>query len=376
MLKNAPALLLFGLLTGCKMESAASRADSVVAHASSPATSPTLSARYAGAADAKENQESYAELAGDTLQLVSIGGHELPDAAIVPPPCDSTRALVPRRILMAADSSYWALTDSRPTCRDTMFVTSVTEQYRGGYRIFGDTLLLNLRDPFSGARQFVGMIFPDSVVQTAVTSDETLRFSRQRGAYGDPAAVGPVTTDTLFLVRDLDGSGKTDYIVRESRPGRNQSAKDYRLAIYLDAKPGSRAPNWANNWDEMEIGAQQGLQRAYSIAPGASLVDLWWNFADADGDELLVVERGKVRSELTHVVDYGEGVFSITQPEGQTVVEATLGNRNLKVDGALVTGGADMKCPGAQMSAVRLTYDSKSGHFTAGPRHCVQLPRD
>jgi hypothetical protein len=177
-------------------------------------------------------------------------------------------------------------------------------------------------------------------------------------------------------VRDLDGSGKTDYIVRESRPGRNQSAKDYRLAIYLDAKPGSRAPNWANNWDEMEIGAQQGLQRAYSIAPGASLVDLWWNFADADGDELLVVERGKVRSELTHVVDYGEGVFSITQPEGQTVVEATLGNRNLKVDGALVTGGADMKCPGAQMSAVRLTYDSKSGHFTAGPRHCVQLPRD
>jgi hypothetical protein len=373
MLKRALVLFLFGLLTGCKMERATPRADPI-AGAGTPAS--PLNALAPSAPDAKENQSyaDYADLAGDTLQLVSIGGHGLPDAAAVPPPCDSTRTFVPREILMAADSSYWALTDSQPSCRDTVFVASVGEQYRGGYRIFGDTLFLNVKDPFSGARQFVGLLFPDSVVEVAVPSDEILRFSHRKGARGDPAAVGHITIDTLFLARDLDRSGKTDYVARESRPGRSQSTKDHRVAIYLDAKPGSRAPNWANGWDEMEIGDDQGLQAAYSIAPGVSLVDVWWNYADADGDELLVVERGGVRSELTHAVDYGQGIFSITQPAGQTVVEASLGNQNLKVGGALVSAGADMQCPAGQMSAVRLTYDPKSGHFTAGPAHCAQLP--
>jgi hypothetical protein len=349
---NALAWALIGVLASCKAESASKHTDSATASASAD----SFASRRA--------QASYADLAGDTLRLITTRGAPLPQIG-QRLPCRPGAVSLPAMIVMAADSSYWAVAGEQLPCRDTVNPSSDSSQYRGGYRVFGDSLFLHPADMFLDST-FIGRIFPDSVVELGVASANARRYLRRHGVSSDPALLGHPSTDTLFLLRDIDGSGKPDYVVRESRVGRDISMKDYRLAVYLDSEPGSRTPDWASSWDA-EIGSEPGMNEALTIAPGVSLVHLSWDYADAGGDDVLIVEHGKVRPEMSHTIDYGHGIFTITQPAGKTVIEATLSN--LKLAGVEVTD--DANCQGAEMGAMKLVFDVKSGHFTRGKPYCV-----
>jgi hypothetical protein len=180
--------------------------------------------------------------------------------------------------------------------------------------------------------------------------------------------MGRVRTDTLFLAGDIDGSGKPDYVVRESRMGSASTMKDYRLAIYLDKSPGSGPPDWANAWDALDIGAEQSVDKSLSITPGVTLLAAGWSGGDYSATEILIAERGKVRSEISYGIDYGHGYFAITREAGTAVVEANLDHLELR--GTPVT--SDIKCKEPEMAAIRLVYDLKAGHFVPERSRCVK----
>lgn len=188
---------------------------------------------------------------------------------------------------------------------------------------------------------------------------------------GHAAAQKPlVRTDSVFLARDIDGSGKTDYVVRESKAGLTPSMRAYRVAVYLDAEPGTRKPSWSMAWDD-EFGIDQTLGRSLTIAPGVSLLAVQWGGADADGDVLLLVQRGRVQQEITHGVDYGDGYFDITQEGGKVVVDLAPGHLELR--GKPVTAG--ITCKETEWSAMELVFDTRVGHFTPGQARCVKPRR-
>jgi hypothetical protein len=189
-------------------------------------------------------------------------------------------------------SSYWAIEGAHLPCRDTVNPSSDTSQYGRGYRVFGDSLFLHSADMFLDST-FIGLIFPDSVVELGVASANARRYLRRHGASSDPALLG------------------------------------------------------------------------------RRLLDFSWDYADAGGDDVLIVERGKVRPEISHTTDYGHGIFTITQKAGKTEIESTLSN--LKLGGAEVT--YDAKCPDAEMGAMKLVFDKKSGHFARGKPYCANPRR-
>lgn len=354
MLPNRINLILAAaLIAGCKGDRAATRADSVGLPVE--AAGPTAP------------QNSYAALAGDTLQLVSIGGTALQQSSGAPAPCDVAHTPLRQQIVIAADSTYWETTIARPGCRDSVSSSSDTVESRGGFRIFGDTLLLNPAS-IDDDTPFAGLLYTDSVVQVDAPAAEISRYSRHSGASGDPAQMGRIRTDTLFLSADIDGSGKSDYVVREWRMGSISRMKDYRLAVYLDKDPGSGPPNWANNWDALEVGADQSVDTSLSVAPGVTLLAMGWSGGDYSATEVLIAERGKVRPEISHGIDYGNGYFRITREAGTVVVEASLDNLELR--GTPVTSA--IKCTEPNMAAIRLVYDLKAGHFAPERSRCVR----
>jgi hypothetical protein len=239
---------------------------------------------------------------------------------------------------------------------------------RGGYRIFGDTIGMGVADPGGDMVEFQGRLFPDSVVQIEVGSGKAWRYSRRRGVPGDANAMGSVKIDTVFLARDIDGSGKPDYVIRESRLGPHSPMREYRVAIYLDTGPESRRPNWAMDWD-WESGYSQALDKSLSVAAGVWLLEVGFGGADYDGAEVLVVERGGIRKEISLGVDYGNGYMDITQEAGKVVVEATLDNLELR--GTPVT--SDIKCKATEWRAMRLVFDPKPGHFTPERALCARM---
>src|SRR4051794_17709109 len=172
-------------------------------------------------------------LAGDTLTLVSVGAHALqPQSTSLA--CDSARTPVFQQLIVASDSSLWAHTVYPSTCPDSLKSSSDTVESRGGYRIFGDTLAMTVPGPAQYDRpEFRAIIFADSVVQTGTGSDNAWRYSRRRGQPGDPTTMGAAKIDTVYLARDIDGSGKPDYIVRETRLGPDLMPRENRIAIYI-----------------------------------------------------------------------------------------------------------------------------------------------
>jgi hypothetical protein len=176
-------------------------------------------------------------------------------------------------------------------------------------------------------------------------------------------------TDSVFLSRDIDGSGKRDYVVKESKPGSVSSMRAYRLAVYLDKDPRTRKPAWSMAWDD-EFGGDQTLGRVLSLAPGATLLDVQWAGGDYDGTVLLIAERGRIRQEITHGVDYGHGFFDIKQDGRNVVVDATLANLELR--GKPVKPG--IKCLEPEVRAVQLRYDAKTRGFIAGRIRCAKIP--
>jgi hypothetical protein len=230
---------------------------------------------------------------------------------------------------------------------------------------------MSVAAPDGDQTDFHAVIFPDSVVQIETGSDKAWRYLRRRGVPADPATMGSVKTDTVYLTHDIDGSGKADYVVRESRLGPNSAMKDYRVAIYIDSDPGSRHPAWAMDWD-WESGYNQALGTSMEIGPDQWLLDVASGGGDYDADEVLIVQHGAIRKVISHGVDYRNGYINITKLAGRVVVEATLDH--LEVAGSPIT--SDIKCPQTEWRAIRLIFDPTKSRFTPERAFCAKLPRD
>lgn len=115
-----------------------------------------------------------------------------------------------------------------------------------------------------------------------------------------------VRVDSTFLAKDLDGDGRTDYIVRQSRSGPNEHMRAARLAIYLGARPVTQAAAWASEWNE-EFGNEASFGDSLSVDSRTMLLTVALPEADYDDIRWLLVEEGHVRELITHGIDYGEG---------------------------------------------------------------------
>jgi hypothetical protein len=364
LIRDISSWIIAALLLACVDKSSTKKIDSIAAKSIAASSAAT---------------DSYAELAGDTLRLISIGGRRLPAAAGSARPCDSAHRPLSERRILASDSTYWATGVFAPGCLKGLIAAADTFSWRGSYSVEGDTLTsrgsfalvgdtLYMHASVSGeANQFAGIVFPDSVVEIGASAGSVRRYARNAGAAGDPTLMGRIAVDTVMLARDLDGSGKTDYVARISRLGPGLMERETRLAIYLDAEPGSRRPDWVRPSDKLEE-EEPTLSRALSIAPGVSLLDIGWSGGDASGDDVLIVEHGQIRTELSHVIDYGNGAYDVAQKGGQTVVTATLSDLELR--GKPVT--ADIKCPDTFSPGIRLTFDAKADTFTPGAPFCIK----
>ena len=79
-----------------------------------------------------------------------------------------------------------------------------------------------------------------------------------------------VQTDSVFLARDLDGNGVTDFVISESRPyQRSRTMTARRVVVYLDSIRASRRPQWSSGWD-MEGEAMFGS--VHPLAHGSMLL--------------------------------------------------------------------------------------------------------
>ncbi|HVE77417.1 MAG TPA: hypothetical protein VNA89_01030 [Gemmatimonadaceae bacterium] len=172
--------------------------------------------------------------------------------------------------------------------------------------------------------------------------------------------------DTVLLARDIDGDGRTDHVVRERRPGRFPETIAHRVAVYLNVAPGARGPHWATAWDE-EFGAEATLWRSLPAAAGSWLLGVLGPQADATEEWLLLVQRGSVREEVYHQVDYGEGYADVRRERGVLVVEAT--QPHVKLRGRAV--GAAISCPSSEWPAVRLVFDPQERRFTPERALCM-----
>ena len=185
---------------------------------------------------------------------------------------------------------------------------------------------------------------------------------------GPAAAQKPtVRTDTVFLARDIDGSGKTDYVVKESKPGPGASRRAFRIAVYLDRNPRTRKPDWSMAWDD-EFGFDQTVDNVLPLAPGATLLDVQWSGADYEGRTLLIAEQGRIRQEISHGIDYGHGFMDIRNDGGSVVVDATLANLELR--GKPVT--SEVLCTEPEMGAMLLVFEPQERGFRIGPVRCVK----
>jgi hypothetical protein len=127
-------------------------------------------------------KSSASALAGDTLELVSIGTRRLSEWRGVDLPCDSARTPLFERIVFIDDSSYFGVTADRPGCRDPLVSSSDTLLWQSIYRLHGDTLTLYTGDGDEVFQSYNGLLFPDSVVQVSIGKEHAQRYSRRHGA--------------------------------------------------------------------------------------------------------------------------------------------------------------------------------------------------
>jgi hypothetical protein len=345
------------LLASCKADKPSTRSDTVRALPDKP--------------ELAESASSVQSLAGDTLTLLSVGNGPLPTPS-TSQACDSARTPTYQQLVVAADSTIWARTVYPSACTDSLKSPADTVESRGGYRIFGDTLAMTVPGPAQyDLPEFHGIIFPDSLVQIDTGSDKAWRYSRRRGEPGDPTTMGSAKIDTTYLARDIDGSGKSDYVVRETRLGADLQSRENRIAIYIDRDPSSRRPTWAKQWDSMDE-ENQGLAQSLQLSPASWLLDIGYDGGDYSGDDVLIVERGAIRKVIYHGIDYGNGYLRITQEAGRVVVETSLAN--LELDGSPVESA--IKCPNSEWRAIRLIFDPAKKHFTPERAFCTKIRHD
>ena len=174
-----------------------------------------------------------------------------------------------------------------------------------------------------------------------------------------------VVTDSVLLVRDLDGNGVDDFVAIENRPFRRSTTiRIYRLAVYLDSISSRRTPAWATAWD-MET--DRTLDRTEPLARGSLLI-VGGNGGDYSSETLVVARDGTVTEELTHGEDYGDGYFDVRREGGTLVVDAS--QKNLLVHGKPVP--PELECPRSEWAGVRVRWDETTRRFVPDAPRCIK----
>ena len=168
-----------------------------------------------------------------------------------------------------------------------------------------------------------------------------------------------MSVDSVMLERDLDGSTVTDFVVREKRvsadPG---SLTAYRVAIYMDAKPGTGTPAYADKWDD-EFGGE--VLRAHYALDGS--------YGDYDSQTFLLVQRGQVREEIVTGQDYGRGLVDVLHENDGIVIDVSV--MHLVLRGKEIS--SDLTCGGdTDYAAVRFHYDVQARQFVGEEPRCVK----
>lgn len=177
-----------------------------------------------------------------------------------------------------------------------------------------------------------------------------------------------VVTDSVLLMRDLDGNGTSDVVAIENRPfRRSRTIRVYRLAVYLDSIPARRTPAWATGWD-MET--ERTLDQVESLARGSMLV-VGGSGGDYSSETLVAVRDGKATEELTHGEDYDAGWFDMRREEGTLVVD--LSQKNLLLRGKPVP--PELECPRGESAGVRMRWEETTRRFVPAQPRCVKPPR-
>lgn len=174
-----------------------------------------------------------------------------------------------------------------------------------------------------------------------------------------------IQTDSMLLSRDLDGNGRTDYVVRESRPYRRTTMYIPRLAIYLDSFPAGRHPRWSSGWD-ME--GETTFREAIPLGSHASMLEVDGSTGDYTSEALLAIRNDSIIEELAHGEDYGQGFLETGRDGATLVVDAS--QMHLMLRGAPVS--PEPECEDGNWPAVRMRWNEASRRFVLEKPRCVK----
>jgi hypothetical protein len=178
----------------------------------------------------------------------------------------------------------------------------------------------------------------------------------------------------VLLARDLDGSGSTDRVLRESRREAKGSLgydswddetrpATHRIAMYLGESPPGSAAAWATEWnDDMEV----RIDRTVALPGGGSLLVLVLSFGDEDETVVVLASGGVAREALSHQIDHGEGSFALRDSAGLTLVDAT-GDVHLP-DGRVEPG---IRCSDGVWPGSTLVFDQATRRFVRRGGTCI-----
>jgi hypothetical protein len=177
--------------------------------------------------------------------------------------------------------------------------------------------------------------------------------------------------DSTLLNDDLDGDGRADRLVIESRksglvPAEEGGVTERRLALFLDSAAAAK-PVWATTWDDME-GAL--LRQRYRLGDGGSLLVVVHGGGDADSHTLVHVLRGAARPVVTHQIDYGEGDFTMRTAGDSIVVTAT---GDVRVEGR--SEPSSIRCRDGFWPGWQLSFSAADGALRGRQQSCIEKRR-
>lgn len=176
---------------------------------------------------------------------------------------------------------------------------------------------------------------------------------------------GRVHVDSVQMERDLNGDGRMDYVVRESRVVRGSRPRPKRLAIYLEARPGGGAPTWSTSWNANADAIL--VRRLVQIGSTATFLAIVEGEGDVDVTTIVLIDDRGAHALVTHSSDNPDGDIDLREENGQIVVESA--PENLRLGKELID--ASLECGPRLAPIVRLVFDSTIRQFRASAPRCI-----